>query len=75
MNGPHCLGRRDRRGRRQQRWPVRILGLDIGPSEAETFWTAFLRKLARRRLRGVKLVISDAHDERHCSGNATYLLR
>ena len=25
-----------------------ILGLDIGPSEAETFWTAFLRKLARR---------------------------
>jgi hypothetical protein len=33
-----------------------ILGLDIGPSEAETFWTAFLRKLARRGLRGVKLV-------------------
>src|SRR3954468_9649384 len=25
-----------------------VLGLDIGPSEAETFWTAFLRKLARR---------------------------
>jgi putative transposase len=39
-----------------------ILGLDIGPSEAETFWTAFLRKLARRGLRGVKLVISDAHE-------------
>ena len=39
-----------------------ILGLDIGPSEAETFWTGFLRKLARRGLRGVKLVISDAHD-------------
>ena len=38
-----------------------ILGLDIGPSEAEPFWTAFLRKLARRGLRGVKLVISDAH--------------
>jgi transposase-like protein len=38
-----------------------ILGLDIGPSEAETFWTAFLRKLTRRGLRGVKLVISDAH--------------
>jgi transposase-like protein len=32
------------------------------PSEAETFWTAFLRKLARRGLRGVKLVISDAHE-------------
>jgi transposase-like protein len=39
-----------------------VLGLDIGPSEAETFWTAFLRKLARRGLRGVKLVISDAHE-------------
>ena len=35
-----------------------VLGMDIGPSEAETFWTAFLRKLARRGLRGVKLVIS-----------------
>jgi len=39
-----------------------VLGLDIGPSEAETFWTAFLRKLARRGLRGVRLVVSDAHE-------------
>ena len=39
-----------------------VLGLDIGPSEAESFWTAFLRKLGRRGLRGVKLVISDAHE-------------
>jgi len=39
-----------------------VLGLDIGPSEAETFWIEFLRKLARRGLRGVKLVISDAHE-------------
>jgi putative transposase len=39
-----------------------VLGLDIGPSEAETFWTGFLRKLGRRGLRGVKLVISDAHE-------------
>src|SRR4051812_29713195 len=39
-----------------------VLGMDIGPSEAETFWTAFLRKLARRGLRGIKLVISDAHE-------------
>jgi putative transposase len=38
-----------------------VLGLAIGTSEAETFWTDFLRKLARRGLRGVKLVISDAH--------------
>lgn len=39
-----------------------VLGMDIGPSEAEAFWTAFLRKLTRRGLRGVKLVISDAHE-------------
>jgi transposase-like protein len=39
-----------------------VLGMDIGASEAETFWTEFLRKLARRGLRGVKLVISDAHE-------------
>ncbi len=39
-----------------------VLGMDIGPSEAESFWTAFLRKLTRRGLRGVKLVISDAHE-------------
>jgi transposase-like protein len=39
-----------------------VLGMDIGPSEAEPFWTEFLRKLAQRGLRGVKLVISDAHE-------------
>lgn len=39
-----------------------VLGMDIGLSEAETFWTEFLRKLRRRGLRGVKLVISDAHE-------------
>jgi putative transposase len=39
-----------------------VLGMSIGPSEAETFWTEFLRQLARRGLRGVKLVISDAHE-------------
>ena len=38
-----------------------ILGMAIGASEAETFWTEFLRSLARRGLRGVKLVISDDH--------------
>jgi transposase-like protein len=38
-----------------------ILGMDIGPSEAEVFWKDFLRKLARRGLRGVKRVISDDH--------------
>jgi putative transposase len=39
-----------------------VLGLAVGPSEAEPFWTAFLRSLTRRGLRGVKLVISDAHE-------------
>lgn len=39
-----------------------VLGLEIGASEAEPFWTGFLRKLARRGLRGVKLVVSDAHE-------------
>ncbi len=39
-----------------------VLGLAIGASEAEAFWTDFLRKLTRRGLRGVKLVISDAHE-------------
>ena len=39
-----------------------VLGMVIGASEAETFWTDFLRGLARRGLRGVKLVISDAHE-------------
>ncbi len=39
-----------------------VLGMDIGLSEAETFWTEFLRKLRRRGLRGVKLVVSDAHE-------------
>src|SRR6201989_3650928 len=39
-----------------------VLGMTIGASEAETFWIEFLRTLARRGLRGVKLVISDAHE-------------
>ena len=39
-----------------------VLGMTIGNSEAEPFWAEFLRSLARRGLRGVKLVISDAHD-------------
>jgi putative transposase len=38
-----------------------ILGVDIGASEEEAFWTQFLRSLVARGLRGVELVISDAH--------------
>jgi len=36
-----------------------VLGMDIGPSEAETFWTLFLRKRAQR---GVRLVVSDNYE-------------
>jgi putative transposase len=39
-----------------------IVGLGIGPSEAEPFWSAFLKSLVKRGLGGVKLVISDAHE-------------
>ena len=53
-----------------------VLGVAIGASEAETFWTEFLRSLARRGLRGVQLVISDDHKglkaavKRHEQGRA-----
>jgi transposase-like protein len=39
-----------------------VLGMTVGNSEAEPFWSEFLRSLARRGLRGVKLVVSDAHE-------------
>ena len=39
-----------------------VLGMVTGHSEAEPFWVEFLRSLARRGLRGTKLVISDAHE-------------
>jgi transposase-like protein len=38
-----------------------ILGVEIGASEEEAFWTAFLRSLVERGLKGVELVVSDAH--------------
>ncbi len=38
-----------------------VLGVGTGASEAETFWTEFLRSLADHGLRGVKLVIADDH--------------
>ena len=38
-----------------------VLGMTIGHSEAEPFWVEFLRSLTRRGLRGVRLVVSDAH--------------
>ena len=38
-----------------------VLGVTAGHSEAEVFWTDFLRSLADRGLRGVRLVIADDH--------------
>lgn len=38
-----------------------VLGVATGPSEAEVFWKGFLRSLADRGLRGVKLVVADDH--------------
>ena len=38
-----------------------VLGLEVGPSEDGAFWSAFLRSLVARGLRGVRLVTSDAH--------------
>src|SRR3954453_12512333 len=46
----------DTEGRRE------IVGLGLGPSEAEPFWSTFLKGLLRRGLAGVQLVISDAHE-------------
>lgn len=39
-----------------------ILGVDAGVSEDQVFWTQFLRSLVKRGLKGVQLVISDAHE-------------
>ena len=39
-----------------------VLGIDVGPSEDRAFWTALLRSLVKRGLKGVRLVISDAHE-------------
>ena len=47
--GVHELGRRE------------VIGLDIGETESEAFWVAFLRALRERGLAGVRLVISDDH--------------
>lgn len=39
-----------------------LLGLAVGAEESEPFWTEFLRGLIARGLKGVRLVISDAHE-------------
>ena len=61
--GRIVFGSGNNRRRRQHRRPARgLLGLGIGPWEAEPFWSAFLKSLIKRGLGGVKLVISDAHE-------------
>ena len=53
-----------------------LLGIEVGDSEDEAFWNAFLRHLRERRLSGVQLVISDALADlrkeiaRCCQGNS-----
>jgi len=39
-----------------------LLGFDLGASENEAFWRAFLRSLVKRGLQEVQLLISDAHE-------------
>jgi transposase-like protein len=39
-----------------------LLGFDLGGSEEQAFWLAFLRSLLKRGLKRVQLVISDAHE-------------
>jgi putative transposase len=39
-----------------------ILGMDVNTSEDSAGWTAFLRGLVARGLKGVKLVVSDSHE-------------
>lgn len=39
-----------------------ILGFDVGPAESHAFWKEFLRGLTKRGLKGLRLVISDAHE-------------
>src|SRR3954451_12139039 len=38
-----------------------VIGLDIGETETEAFWVAFLRSLRERGLGGVRVCISDEH--------------
>jgi putative transposase len=47
--GVHESGRRE------------VIGIEIGETESEAFWVAFLRSLIARGLSGVRLAISDEH--------------
>lgn len=56
------LGRGGNRRRRKYRRQARDRRLRIGPSEAETFWSPFLKRLLCGGPRGVKLVVSHARE-------------
>ena len=49
----------------------RVLGVSVALSEAEIHWRAFLDSLIRRGLRGVKLIVSDAHAGLNTARRAT----
>ena len=49
-----------------------ILGFDVGASEEEAFWLQFLRTLVKRGLKGVHLVISDAHEGLKAAVNTVF---
>jgi transposase-like protein len=48
------------------------LGVATGQSEAEAFWTDFLRSLTDRGLRGVQLVIADDHKGLHAAARRVF---
>ena len=49
----------------------RVLGVSVALSEAEIHWRTFLDSLIRRGLRGVKLIVSDAHAGLNAARRAT----
>lgn len=49
-----------------------VLGFDVGASEEEAFWLEFLRSLIKRGLKGVRLVISDAHEGLKAAVNTVF---
>ena len=59
---PGHLGRDRRRDRGHRHRRAHDRGRCNGPSEDHQFWVSFLRSLVKRGLKGVRLVISDAHE-------------
>ena len=49
----------------------RVLGVSVALSEAEVHWRAFLDSLVRRGLKGVKMIIADAHAGLNAARRAT----